>query len=282
MKKLSTLLALALLVGFSFSALAIPKLNSLPNAHKDSATIFLDFDGHYVVSGMWNGGNPINCAPSGLTDAQITEVFNRVAEDYRPFNINVTTDSTYFVNVSLPNRIRIIVTPTSAWQPGVGGTCWIGSFTWGDGTPGFVFVDKLPVGGPASTKMIAECASHESGHSLSLSHQSRYLVSDCVNPNEVYHTGNGTGNDAWAPIMGNSYYRNMTGWNNGSTPYGCTDLQDNLDIIATYNGFTYRTDDYAETLNASTTLLPSSSFNMPRRFLTTWVLRMLALTSTSK
>jgi hypothetical protein len=55
--------------------------------------------------------------------------------------------------------------------------------------------------------------------------------------------------------MGNSYYKNMTGWNNGPTPFGCTNVQDNLTIITTQNGFTYRADDYAETMANNTTAL---------------------------
>jgi hypothetical protein len=58
--------------------------------------------------------------------------------------------------------------------------------------------------------------------------------------------------------MGNSYYKNMTGWNNGPTPSGCAATQDNLTIITSQNGFTYRVDDYTETMNNSTTALGSS------------------------
>jgi hypothetical protein len=79
----------------SLNVFAVPQLSSLPSAQ---ATIFLDFDGHYVTSTIWNGGNPINCAPSGMSDDQITEIFNRVSEDYRPFNVNITTDSTKFLS----------------------------------------------------------------------------------------------------------------------------------------------------------------------------------------
>src|SRR5665213_3050292 len=87
MKKLLTLL-LPLIILASQKAICLPMLSSFPSAQ---ATIFLDFDGQYVQSSLWNGGNPLNCAPSGLTDAQIVEIFNRVSEDYRPFNINITT-----------------------------------------------------------------------------------------------------------------------------------------------------------------------------------------------
>ena len=244
------MLVLALLI-FK-TTLAVPKLNSLPGT---PAVIFLDFDGQYVNSGVWNNAIPFNCAPAALSDVQITEIFNRVSEDYRPFAVNITTDSTVFFAAPLIKRVRMIITSTSAWFPGVGGITYIGSFTWGDDTPGFIFSDKL---GPNSPKMIAECCSHESGHAVGLAHQSRYDGVNCATPIEQYNSGVGTGEASWAPIMGNSYYKNMTNWNNGPTPYGCTNLQDNLSIIATQNGFGYRTDDYTAVMNATTTTVSGS------------------------
>ncbi len=235
---------------FSTTAFSLPKLSSFPSA---TATIFLDFDGHTVVGTGWNNGNPLICAASGVNDTQITEIFNRVSEDFRPFNINITTDSTVFIAAPLNRRVRIIITPTSGWYPGVGGISYIGSFTWGDDTPGFVFSDRL---GPDNPKYIAECCTHESGHTLGLSHQSTYDTNcNLVDP---YNLGVGSGQTGWAPVMGNSYYRNMTGWSDGPTPYGCASVQDNLTTITTQNGFTYRTDDYAETLNSSTYALTNS------------------------
>lgn len=235
-------------------AFCVPPMNSHPSA---SATIFLDFDGHRVSGSFWNNGNPINCAPSGLTDEQIIEVFNRVSEDYRPFDINITTDSVRFLNAPLAKRIRVIVTPTSSWRPGVGGIAYIGSFTWGDDTPAFVFSDRL---GPNSPKYIAECCSHESGHTLGLAHQSSY-DNNC-NLVETYNTGAGSGETGWAPVMGNSYYKNMTGWNDGPTPYGCASVQDNLTTITSINGFSYRPDDYTADLNEQAYSLGGSSFSV--------------------
>jgi hypothetical protein len=245
---------LVLLITLSANyAFALPKLNSLTSA---TATIFLDFDGQTVSSAYWNAGNKISCVAPALTDAQITEIFLRVSEDYRPFNINITTDSTKFLAAPLTKRIRIIITPTSSWKPNVGGISYVGSFTWGDDTPGFVFSDRL---GPNNAKFIAECCSHESGHTLGLSHQSRYNT-DCTLA-ETYCTGSGTGETGWAPIMGNSYNRNMTGWNNGPTPYGCANTQDNLSILTNANGFGYRADDYSDSLDASSFTLSSTSFS---------------------
>ena len=254
MKNSTLKLMLLLVMLFPAVLLAqIPKLNSFTTA---TATIFLDFDGHTVQSAGWNSGTAFYCQPAALAAAQINEMFNRVSEDYRPFNINITTDSTKFSAAPLNRRMRIIITPSSSWYPGnVGGVSYVGSFTWGDNTPGFVFSDKLT----NNTKYISECITHESGHTVGLSHQSRYDGS--CNLVEQYNVGAGSGETSWAPVMGNSYYRNMTGWNDGPTPFGCANIQDNLTIITSSNGFTYRTDDYAEARNNSTFSLGSNVFS---------------------
>ena len=246
MKKFFTIL-IPLITLFSMKAICLPVLSSLPTAQ---ATIFLDFDGHYVQTTSWNGGNPIDCAPSGLSDAQIIEIFNRVSEDYRPFNIDITTDSTKFLAAPLTKRIRIIITPTSGWYTGVGGVAYTGSFTWGDDTPAFVFCDRL---GPNNTKMVAECCTHESGHTVGLSHQAKYNGSCTLLA--TYNDGIGTGETGWAPVMGNSYYANFSGWYNGPTPNGCTADQDALSIITSYNGFTYRPDDHSDDPNINPTAI---------------------------
>ena len=236
MKKIIPII-LSLIISLSFKAMSLPKLSSYSSA---KATIFLDFDGHFVHASSWNGGTSFYCTPSGLNDAQITEVFNRVAEDFRPFNINITTDSTVFLSAPLTQRMRIIITLTSSWYTGVGGVSYTRSFTWGDDTPGFVFPDRLGY----VPKNIAECCTHESGHTLGLSHQAKYNGSCTLV--STYNDGIGTGETGWAPVMGNSYYKNFSGWNNGPTPSGCTADQDNLSIITSINGFTYREDDYSD------------------------------------
>jgi len=253
LKMKNFIFTLTLTLSISAASLAGPILNSYPAA---TSTIYLDFDGQTVAGTYWNNGSTLVCAASGLTDAQITEIFNRVSEDYRPFNVNITTDESVYNAASLNHRIRVIVTPTSSWKTGVGGIAYVGSFTWGDDTPCFVFSDRL---GPNNPKYIGECCSHESGHTLGLSHQSTY-DNNCQ-LTESYATGVGTGETSWAPIMGNSYYRNMTGWDFGPTPYGCSVVQDNLTIITSQNGFSYRTDDYADVLGATAYNLGNTSFS---------------------
>jgi len=236
MKKFFSLALIVALMGSTITN-AAPTLNSYPVA---VSTIYLDFDGQDVNSSMWNYGTPFAAAPATMTDAQITEAFNRVSEDFRPFNINVTTELAKFLAAPLDQRIRVIVTPTSSWYPSVAGIAYITSFTWGDDTPCFVFSDRLLNDG----KRVAEAISHETGHSLGLYHQSSYTSSCSLTSS--YHTGIGTGTTSWGPIMGNVASKNLTQWNFGPTPNGCAFLQDNLSIITTTNGFTYRPDDFGD------------------------------------
>ncbi len=165
----------------------------------------------------------------------------------------MTTELAKFLAAPLDQRIRVIITPTSACYPSVAGIAYVTSFTWGDDTPCFVFSDRLLNDG----KRVAEAISHESGHTLGLYHQSSY-TSTCTLTNS-YHTGIGTGTTSWGPIMGNLASKNLTQWNFGPTPNGCSFLQDNLSIITTTNGFTYRPDDFGDIYSTSSTVTFTSN-----------------------
>ena len=213
-----------------------PKLNSYPAAN---AVVFLDFNGQYVQGTAWNWDGPINAQTSGLSSVAITEIFNRVAEDYRIFNLNITTDSTVYAAAPAIKRNRIIITPTYQWYGQAGGASYVGSFTWGDDTPGWVFSGLLN----NNIKYIAEAVSHEAGHSLGLQHQSNYDA-ECTKTSE-YGQGQGTGEISWAPIMGVGYYRNITTWNNGPNAFGCSYLQNDIETIAGgLNNIGLRNDDH--------------------------------------
>ena len=82
------------------------------------------------------------------------------AEDFRPFNINITTDSAVYLAAPLNRRNRVIITPSSPWAPGVGGLAYLNSFSLNDDVPCFVFTDRL---GTNMGKIIKKCCSHEAG-----------------------------------------------------------------------------------------------------------------------
>lgn len=246
MKKLYLTLCLATLCMLqSFGQ--VPILNSYPQAPE---VIFLDFDGHYVNGTSWNWNGPITCGPSNMTTDQIKEIFERVAEDYRPFSINVTTDSTKYWSAPLRRRTRVVLTVTHEWYgTSAGGVSSSGSFSRGDNTPAFVFTKLLKF----RTKDVAEAAAHEAGHTFGLRHQAIY--NDACQRIKEYHDGVGTGEASWAPIMGVGYSRNVTTWHMGTSSRSCSSIQSDLEVItAPENGITFRTDDHGNAPKAATTL----------------------------
>lgn len=239
MKNLFKSISILLLLSSTLKLTAqVPVLNSYPSA---SAVIFLDFDGHNVSGTSWNYYDTIVCGASTLNSSQITQIFNRVSEDYRPFNLNITTDSTKYWSAPANKRTRVILTVSSSWYGSSGGVAFMGSFTWGDNTPCFVFTALLG----NNVKNISEAASHEAGHTLGLAHQSVYAA-NCQKTSD-YNYGTGTGEIGWAPIMGVGYYQNFTLWHNGPNSYGCNSNQSDLSILSgATNGFGFRPDDYSD------------------------------------
>jgi hypothetical protein len=246
------------------SSLTFPLLSSNPNA---TAKIFLDFDGVTTSGTSWNsayngGANIIT--PSYSIDSDTTtfsdteintivEIWQRVAEDYAPFNIDVTTIEPG--NFAAKQAIKVAIGGSSNdwYGQSAGGVAYINSWLW-DNTPVFVFEEQL---GNGNAKYVAEAVSHEVGHSLGLQHQSSY-DSTGKKTNE-YNPGYGSGETGWAPIMGTGYYKNLTTWSNGKNAYG--GYQDDLaTITSSYNGFGYRSDDYGDT-NSSATFLSGTSLS---------------------
>jgi hypothetical protein len=253
MKPYKLLLTIAFLLHTVFTQAQIPLLNSYSSA---AATVYLDFDGQYVAGSPWNWSGPIDAQPAALTPDAITEIFNRVAEDFRPFNLNVTTDSAYYWNAPVFQRIRIIVTPTYEWYRRAGGVAFVASFTYGDNTPAWVFSSLLS----NNPKNVAEAISHEVGHTLGLQHQSTY-DNNCIKTSE-YNAGEGVGEIGWAPIMGVGYNKNLTTWHHGPNTGSCNTWQDDFSIInSTYNGFGLRPDDHMNNqANATPVFISSNAF----------------------
>lgn len=218
-----------------------PILSSRPGA---TAVLYLDFDGETVTDTSWNSGNTIVAQPSSLTGTEITEAWNRVKEDYWPFNIDVTTSRNRYDNAPVGSRMRCIITPTSEWYGDLaGGVALRESFykagTWFSPTvPCWVFNDS-------GAKNVAEAVSHELGHTFGLHHDGR------TSPVEDYYEGHGTGAVGWAPIMGAGYYKELVQWSKGEYAYA-NEHEDDLAIIAGVIG--YITDEAGNSLNAAAPL----------------------------
>jgi hypothetical protein len=213
--------------------------DNLPTEQTFTATLWLNFTGAYVNSSMWNYGTPFYCAPVSFVNNQdsINYIVNRVKALYYPFAINVTADSLVWAASPFAQRARIIITPTSAWYAGVTAISYVGSFTWGDDTPAFVFY------GPGRIQNLPQAAFSTAwvgGTTMGNYRQSKWDSTTCT-LQQSGSNGYGTGEVSWAPIMGGTgWTRNVWTWANGPTPNGCTYLQDNLTVLRNNNGFGYR------------------------------------------
>ena len=207
---------------------AVIPLQSLPGA---DGVIYLDFDGETGPFSGWYDGD---VAHSGYDNNTIRDIWIRVAEDFLPFNLNVTTDVKVWQAAPQGQRIRCIVTPTNFH--GAGGVAYVGSFNWG----GEATCWSLNYGTDGAVTVI----SHEIGHTLGLYHHG-------FNGNE-YYGGHGSGTTSWGPIMGSPYGRNLKHWSNGDYNLATKPWQDDLAIITSQNnGVAYRTDDIGDTLGTA-------------------------------
>lgn len=235
------------------------QLHSRPGS---SRVVFLDFDGHTITGTAWNSGtyDPLYARPFDIDGDPTTfsteernrigEVWHRVAEDYAPFDIDVTTEDPGTFG---PYTGRLLITNSvddlghNMPYSNAGGVAYVG--VWGYSnysyySPALVYYNNLGSGFPT---YVAEAAAHEFGHNLSLSHDGRGAPY-----NEGYYQGHGSGYVSWAPIMGVGYYQNVTQWSKGEYDYA-NNHEDDISIINAR--LTTRLDDHGNTLADATPLL---------------------------
>lgn len=226
------------------------QLHSSPTSSK---VIYLDFDGHTTTGTSWNNatmgasfyspaydidGNPAVFSNEELS--RIQQIWQRVAADYAPFDVDVTTQAPptdWLIKSSStdPNYgMRAVITSYGPSSSTAGGIASVNSFTASTDRPCFIYNKSLTG--------VAEAISHEVGHTLGLSHDGTSSSS--------YYYGHGSGETSWAPIMGVGYNKNVTQWDNG-TYYGTNNGSatanygrgpNDMAVISTYNGFGYQLD----------------------------------------
>lgn len=256
----------------SYTAADAFTLHSKPGASK---TIFLDFDGGSLLSTnswllqglstlLFPGWSLDGYAAFSDTErATVVEVWARMAEDFAPFDIDVTTeepasgglfrssssDTTYGTRVAFSSGTSI---SSALCRSSCGGLAWIGTFdsilSGETRSPAWVFPSSL--GNRA--KSMAEAGSHEAGHTLGLGH-------DGTTTSGYY-----SGTSLWGPLMGSPYSAGVTQWSRGDYP-NASNHEDDL-AVAQANGLALRAD---EAGGSVTTAVPLASLPGGRGVITT-------------
>jgi hypothetical protein len=250
----------------------IPQLSSLPGAAK---AIYLDFDGDFQA--VWNrtdsnqqytnvnvGEFNIDNSP-GISDSEeaaIRKIWETVADDFAPFNVNVTTVAppSFANNVAL--RVVMAGTSNATLRNNVGqtinipirdvfisnnngtmvdtsGYAAINSYTNNEPNVVYVFAKYMSTWGTTDSEghfrdlrgMIATTASHEAGHAFGLVHEGNYDV----------------GTNITTPIMGSNTQGDRSIWSlytSGQTTF------DTKARLTTLLGA--RPDDYTSSLSSAT------------------------------
>lgn len=232
-------------------------LHSRPGAQR---TIYLDFNGAVISGTAWNGGGgPINAQPfdadgnpAVFSNAELTTIqgmWQRVAEDYAPFDIDVTTEAPpagALTRDNLADNVygtTVVITHNAGvFACSCGGVAYVGVFDYvGDYyKPALVFWNMLS----SDEKYVAEAISHEAGHNLGLSHDG-----DATN---AYYAGHGSGATGWAPIMGVGYYQSLVQWSKGEYS-GANNTEDDF-VVMQNNGGPLRADDHGNTQGSASAM----------------------------
>ncbi len=229
----------------------VPVLNSLPDSSK---TLYLDFTGHFegdwgqldgVLGDDWHQGvsTPMfsldNDGNFNSTEIEwMTEIWQRVAEDFAPFDINVSTVDPG----SFDDHQAIRISIGGHWQDWygykIGGIALINSFKSSElSNTAFVFSDVFD-----SAKTIADAVSHEAGHTFGLEHH--HLIVDGQIDKE-YHPGT----PEWGPLMGAPYQSERTTWSISPVEDGQAPGQGDLQILANGAGLGYVDDDFGNDIS---------------------------------
>ena len=224
----------------------IIKLESLPGA---TGVLYLDFDGEAGPFPGWGedgGVGDFDAEAPEVTDASVRDVWERVSEDYAPFNINVTTDLAVYQAAPVTSRMQIILTPTNDAAPDAGGVAYLNAFNSAE-------PKKVCWSFYATGKEAAEVVSHEFGHTFGMRHDGT------TNPPAEYYDGHGVGAVGWAPIMGVGYEKELVQWSKGEYANPTRSNEDDIQMIARANRVGMRIDDHGNNATTATVVTLSGA-----------------------
>lgn len=243
-------------------------LSSRPSSKK---TIYLDFTGHRLTGTIWNEyfttwGNDHTVTPydsdgdpsafSSTERRRIRDIWERVSEDYAPFDVNVTTrrPTAGALNRSSASDTRygtrVVITSDSSMveQCGCSGIAALGVFDLAGYHEYYQPALVNPAAGTESAD-IANVVSHEVGHTLGLSHDGS-LATEADPAGAEYYGGQGV----WRPIMGAgpASARPLSQWSRGEYA-DASNTEDDLDVIASHGPKLVR-DDHGDVAATATAL----------------------------
>jgi len=229
-----------------------PAFHSLPGA---TNVLFLDFNGHVIENTRWNNERGVatfvcrpfdadgNEAEFSVAEQEIIfEIWKRVAEDYAPFNINVTTEEpAQWTSTTGHAMITPGIDANGVALPhnGYTGVAYVNVF----GAANYSYNAASNIQSPAwvaplsgsSYADTADVAAHELGHNFGLFHHGATVGGFL---NEYYGGHNATpAAPSWAPLMGSPYGKSLTQWSRGDYYNANRPWQDDLATIAGKTGY---------------------------------------------